>query len=93
MLVTEFIVDLSHFDFIRYIPSAAAVPIRVESSAELTARISVLRRARKASSSFSSFKYHSRLKPVKLAVLSVLLKEKSISVMIGIYSTANTRQR
>ena len=88
-LVTDVMEVLRILLLILYIPSAAAVPITVARRAERIARTRVLRRAVNASGDEKSSAYHFKVKPVNTEVLSDLLKEKSISVSIGIYSIAN----
>jgi hypothetical protein len=93
MFVTEVIALFANLLFILYIPSAAAVPITVESKEEDTASISVFLRAVKVSGELKSSLYHLKLKPVNTAVLLASLNEKNIRVMMGIYKIPNIRQR
>jgi hypothetical protein len=64
-------------------PSVAAVPIAVAKTEEQTAKISVLRNAMKVSGEAKSSLYHMSEKPSKTDVLLLALKEKKISVTIG----------
>jgi len=87
MFVTEVIAFFIYLFLIRYIPSAAAVPITVERKAEERARIRVFFKAVKVSGDVLGLKssiYHLSEKPSKIAVLFVALKEKRIRVIIGI---------
>ena len=83
MFVTERTAFFANLFFMRWMPAAAAVPMTVASAEEQIARTSVFRRAANVSGERKSSRYHRRLKPVKTAVLFEALKEKKISVMIG----------
>lgn len=83
ILVTELTSPRIRRERIRSSPTAAQVPITVAVTAELTARISVLRSASKTSLLRKSSRYQYRENPAKTPVLAVLLKENSIRTIMG----------
>ena len=83
MFVTVSIVARRYLLRIRLMPTAAAVPMTVETTDALSARISVFRTAPSVSASFISSRYQLREKPEKTERLLASLNEKNSSIAIG----------
>ena len=82
-LVTVFMAAFMYLLRSLFMPTAAAVPMMVESSAAHRARIRVLRRAPRVSSSWKSSLYQYREKPSSTDRLLPLLKENTSMIRMG----------
>ena len=82
MLVTPNI-KVRNLRFILWIPMEAKVPITVAISAERSAMIRVLYKVLMIASSWKRDTYHFPVNPPHLARVLELLKDRTISVMIG----------
>ena len=82
-LVTVFMAAFMYLLRSLFMPTAAAVPMMVESSAAHRARIRVLRRAPRVSSSWKSSLYQYRENPSSTERLLPLLKENTSMMRMG----------
>ena len=82
MLVTPSI-KVRNLRFMLWIPMDASVPITVAISAESRAMIRVLYKVLMIASSWKRDTYHFPVNPPHLARVLELLKDRTISVMIG----------